>query len=189
VHALPPVAGIRFPFRDETTPAQRPNTGARPATQDDAVRIRNPKDFYAGLLFMAFGAAFMWGATYYSMGTAARMGPGYFPVVLGGVLIGLGALIFLNGLAPTSEDGRIGAFHFKPAVLVLGGIAAFALLLRTVGFVAAILAIILVSSLASPESRLKESLLSAIVLCLASLAIFVYGLNLQFPVWPPFMLR
>jgi hypothetical protein len=153
------------------------------------VRIRNPKDFYAGLLFIAFGAAFMWGATYYSMGTAARMGPGYFPLVLGGVLIGLGALIFVNGLAPTSGDAHIGAFHFKPAFLVLGGIAAFALLLRTAGFVMAILAIILVSSLASPEYRLRESVISAIVLCLASLAMFVYGLNLQFPVWPPFLFR
>lgn len=147
------------------------------------------KDFYAGLLFMVFGAAFMGGAASLGMGTAARMGPGYFPVVLGGVLIGLGALIGVNGLASAPDDEPVGTFHVKPALLVFGGVAAFACLLRTAGFVIAVLATVLLSSLASPERRPKESLVSAVVLCLVCLAIFVYGLNLQFPVWPPFLSR
>ena len=72
---------------------------------------------------------------------------------------------------------------------MFGSIAAFALLLRTAGLVVSIFAIILISSLASDESRFKETLISAIVLCAASLAMFVYGLNLQIPVWPIFIPR
>jgi len=151
------------------------------------MKIKNFRDFYAGLMFMLFGVAFTWGATRYSMGTAAKMGPGYFPIILGGLLTVLGVIIFLRSLVSNSIDGPVGRIIFKPGILVFGSIAAFALLLKTAGLVVSIFAIILLSSFASRESRFKESLISAIVLCVASLAIFVYGLNLQIPVWPTFM--
>ena len=138
---------------------------------------------------MLFGAAFAWGAARYSMGTAAKMGPGYFPFILGGLLTILGVIVFIRSLVSASADSRVGRIFFKPGVLMFGSIAAFALLLRTAGLVIAIFAIILLSSLASSESRLKETLISAVVLCLASLAVFVYGLNLQIPVWPAFIPR
>jgi hypothetical protein len=153
------------------------------------LRIKNFKDFYTGLLFMLFGVAFAWGAVKYSMGTAAKMGPGYFPFILGGLLTLLGVIVFTRSLVSESDDSRVGRIFFKPGVLMFSSIAAFALLLRTAGLVASIFAIILISSLASPESRFKEMLISAIVLCIASLAMFVYGLNLQIPVWPAFVQR
>jgi hypothetical protein len=153
------------------------------------LRIKNFKDFYTGILFILFGAAFTWGATKYTLGTAAKMGPGYFPFILGGLLIALGVIVFTRSLVGASDDGRVGRFAVKAAVLMFGSIAAFALLLRTAGLVVAIFAIILISSVASSESRFKETLISAIVLCLASLAMFVYGLNLQIPVWPIFIAR
>jgi hypothetical protein len=151
------------------------------------MKIKNFKDFYAGLMFMLFGVVFTWGATMYSMGTAAKMGPGYFPFILGGMLSILGAVIFLRSLVSKSIDSAVGPIIFKPGILVFGSIAGFALLLKTAGLVTSIFAIILISSFASHESRFKESLISAIVLCAASMAIFVYGLNLQIPVWPVFM--
>jgi hypothetical protein len=153
------------------------------------LRIRNSKDFYTGVLFILFGAAFTWGATKYSMGTAAKMGPGYFPFILGGLLTAIGVIVFTRSLVSASGDGRVGRFALKAAFLMFGSIATFALMLRTFGLVAAIFAIILISSLASSESRFKETLISAVVLCLASLAMFVYGLNLQIPVWPVFIAR
>ena len=153
------------------------------------MRVKNSKDFYTGILFVLFGAAFTWGATKYTMGTAARMGPGYFPFILGGLLIAIGVIVFIRSLVSASDDGRVGHFALKAAVLMFGSIAAFALLLRTFGLVASIFAIILISSLASSESRFKETLISAVVLCIASLAMFVYGLNLQIPVWPAFIAR
>ena len=156
----------------------------RKGGKEEALRIKNFKDFYTGILFMLFGAAFTWGATRYAMGTAAKMGPGYLPFILGGLLTVLGVIIFTRSLVSVSEDSRVGGFAVKASVLMFGSIAAFALLLRTAGLVVSIFAIILISSLASHESRLKETLISAMVLCAASLAMFVYGLNLQIPVWP-----
>lgn len=152
------------------------------------MKIKNFKDFYAGLMFTLFGTIFFWGATRYSMGAAAKMGPGYFPLILGGLLTVLGVIILIQSLVVESEDGEVGLLVIvKPAILVFGSIGAFALLLRPGGLVVAIFEIILVSSFASHEARLKESVISAIVLCIVSLVIFVYGLNLQIPVWPAFI--
>ena len=148
------------------------------------MRIKNFKDFYTGILFMLFGGGFTWGATLYSLGTAAKMGPGYFPFILGGLLTLIGVIIFIRSFVIASADSRVGRIFVKPGLLMFGSIAAFALLLRPAGLVVSIFAIILISSLASRESRFKETLISAIVLCIASLAMFVYGLNLQIPVWP-----
>lgn len=77
----------------------------------------------------------------------------------------------------------------KPGLLLFGSIAAFALLLRPAGLVVSIFAIILISSFASRDLRFKEALVSAIVLCIASIVVFVYALNLQIPVWPAFIVR
>ena len=153
------------------------------------MNIRNFKDFYTGLLFVLFGAAFTWGATRYDMGTAARMGAGYFPFMLGGLLIILGVIVFIRSLVSTSDDHHVGRIALKPMVMMFGSIAAFALLLRPAGMVLSTFAIILISSLASRESRFWETLISAAVLCASCIAMFVYGLNLQIPVWPAFIPR
>ncbi len=128
------------------------------------MKIKNFKDFCAGLMFMLFGIAFFWGATRYSMGSAAKMGPGYFPFILGGLLSILGGIILGRSFMSRSTDGHFGQIIFKPGLLVFGSIAAFALLLKTAGLVVSIFAIILVSSLASRESRFREALISAVAL-------------------------
>ena len=153
------------------------------------MKIKNHKDFCTGLLFMLFGAGFMWGALQYDLGTAARMGAGYFPLILGGILSLLGVGVFVRSLAVSAPDSTIGRIAIGPMLMMFGAIAAFALLLRDAGMVVSILAIILISSLASRESRLKETLVSAVVLCAASVLLFVYALNLQIPVWPFFIRR
>jgi hypothetical protein len=98
-------------------------------------------------------------------------------------------MVFLQGLTRRTADGRVGPWFFRPAILVFAAIAAFALLLRTAGLVVAIFSIVLISSMASREGRFAPALVSATVLCLACLAVFVYGLNIQLPVWPPFLAR
>lgn len=153
------------------------------------MRIKHPKDFYSGILFVLFGGAFTGGATNYSMGTAARMGPAYFPFVLGVLLTVLGAILTTRSLVKESDEGRVGRLALKPAVLMFGSIGAFALLLRPAGLAVSVFAIIVISSSASQESRFKETLVSALLLCAASLAVFVYGLNLPIPVWPAFISR
>ena len=148
------------------------------------ISVKNQKDFFAGLIFVLFGALFALGATAYRMGDAARMGPGYFPFVLGSLLVALGSLLLAGSVASHAERSAVERLHLRPMILVLGSIAAFALLLRPAGVVLAIVALIMISSRASAEYRPKEAILNVIVLIGASLAIFVWGLQLQFPIWP-----
>lgn len=152
-------------------------------------KVKNVKDFYTGLLFVLFGFGFAWGATRYTLGTAAKMGPGYFPLLLGGLLTLIGIVIFVRSFVSGAADSHVTRFFIKPGLLLFGSIAAFALLLRPAGLIISIFAIILISSFASRDLRFREALISAVVLCVASIAVFVYALNLQIPVWPAFMVR
>lgn len=117
------------------------------------------------------------------------MGAGYFPLILGGLLAFLGIVVFARSLVVGASDSRIGRIAVLPMIFMFGSIAAFALLLRGAGLVVSILAIIVISSLASRESRFKETIITAIVLCTTCVALFVYALNLQIPVWPFFIRR
>lgn len=155
--------------------------------RDAVLKIRNFKDFYTGILFVIFGGGFAWGATKYNVGTAAKMGPGFFPLILGVLLTLLGGVVLVRCIAAAGEEQRVGPLALKPALFLFGSLAAFSFLLRSAGLVVSIVAVIVISSLASRESRFLETLVSAIVLCAASVAIFVYALNLQIPVWPTFI--
>lgn len=147
--------------------------------------IRHPKDFVAGLMFMAAGISAVVIATTYPFGTAARMGPGYFPSILGILLIALGAILALRSLW---QDGQpIGVGSLVPAVLVLGAVVLFGIVLPHLGLVLSAVLVVLMSSSASEAFRFKQALLSGIVLAAASVAGFVYGLGLRFPAWPTFL--
>jgi hypothetical protein len=152
-----------------------------------AVRIRHPKDFWSGAVFVVVGLAFAGLAQRYELGTAQRMGPGYFPTVLGALLAILGLVIAIKGLVRGAADGRIEAFHFGPLAIVLGAVALFGLLLRPAGLIVALLALIGVSAYASHEFRLREVVPLAAVLVLIVLAVFVWGLGMVIPVWPAFV--
>ena len=152
------------------------------------MQLRNHRDLLAGLMFIAFGATFMLASTAYNLGTAAKMGPGYFPTVLGGLLVFLGILIGAAGLAPHAQKLRIERFQAKPFLMLLGGVALFATLLPKMGLIISLVLLIVISSAASHEFRLRDSLLSSIVLLAMSWVVFVWGLELQFPVLPTFLL-
>lgn len=155
------------------------------------MRIKNARDFWSGVMFIAFGAFFALVARDYEMGTAARMGPAYFPTALGGLLALLGLFIALRAVTTTTEKdgGPVGRFHFKPLALVLGGIVAFALLLRPLGLVVAIVALVIIASLGSGEFRAREIVPLAAGLALLVLAVFIFGLGLTIPVLPAFLQR
>jgi hypothetical protein len=151
------------------------------------VRIKSEKEFWSGVMFIVFGAAFAGLAQNYDMGTAQRMGPAFFPTILGGLLAVLGVVIAMQGLAAETLDGKLEKFHLGPIAWVLGAVIAFGLLLRPAGLVVALVALIGISSLGSHEFKARDTVLLAIGLCLLVLAVFIYGLGLTIPVLPVFM--
>jgi hypothetical protein len=146
------------------------------------LRIASPKDFCAGLLFIALGAAVIAVAFGYPMGTAGRMGPGYFPRVLGGILIFLGALTVGRGL--TVEGPAFGGFPWRLFVFILGSVMVFALALPKLGLAATSFLLVALSGLAAPEGRIWHVIVYAAVLALTVSCVFVYGLSLEIPLWP-----
>jgi uncharacterized membrane protein YfcA len=149
--------------------------------------IRKTKDFKAGLLFLAFGVAAMVFSTEYRIGTSARMGPGYFPFVLGGVLTLLGLVVSLGSLAKGEGTRKRRPIRLKPAVLVLSSVVLFGLLLQPLGLVLATIVLIMTASVASDEFNKKEAVLNTLVLLAVVLIVFVYLLQFQIPVLPSFL--
>ena len=147
--------------------------------------IRNPKDFGSGCLFAGFGlVAVVLGATY-PAGTAARMGPGYFPRALGIILIVLGAILIFKSLRTTGA--RISLPTLKPLVVVLGSVLLFGLTVVPLGLVLATILLVVASSVASHEFRWKEATIASVVLAAFVVAVFGYGLKLQLPILPAFL--
>ncbi|AOY94767.1 hypothetical protein BKK79_23055 [Cupriavidus sp. USMAA2-4] len=151
------------------------------------MRIRSQKDFASGLMFILVGLSFSWVARGYSMGTAAKMGPGYFPFLLGLVLALLGALVLIGSLSSKGEQDHLARWDLKTLLWILGSVVLFGLLLKPLGMVLSVFVLVLVSSMASHEFSWKGALLNGVVLVLISLGAFVYGINLQMPVWPAFI--
>lgn len=160
------------------------------------MNIKSQKDFSAGLLFMAVGVAFAWGATNYSVGTGARMGPGYFPLLLGILMAVLGGVITFNSLVVETEDGdKIGTWALKPLFFIIAANLVFGLMLGglpsiklpAIGMIAGIYALTFIASLAGDEFDFKEVTILATVLSVISYLAFVVLLKLQFPVWPTFI--
>lgn len=160
--------------------------------------IKSQKDFYAGLLFTAVGLAFAIGSVSYGMGDAAKMGPGYFPRLLGIAMAALGGFIIFESLTIKTEDGEpIGAWAWKPLFFIIAANLIFGLLLAglpSIGFpafglIVAIYALTFVASLAGEEFNFKGVFVLATILAIISYAAFILLLKLQFPVWPAFLIK
>ena len=144
--------------------------------------VRNPRDFCAGALFIAIGIATIILGSRYALGTAARMGPGYFPRILGILLIALGGVLAARGF--TRSGPRVAAFHWRPALVVLGSVVLFGAIVRPVGVALSTVILIVAASAASREFRPRESLIAGVLLAALAVGVFVVGLQLQLPIWP-----
>jgi len=158
--------------------------------------IKSEKDFYSGLMFTIVGGAFAIGATTYNIGTGARMGPGYFPLLLGIILAALGMMIMFKGVTVKTETGdKLGGMAWRPLLYIIGANVLFGILLGglpklgipAMGLVAAIYGLTIMASLAGDKFKLKEVLILATILAVVSYGAFVKLLNLQFQVWPAFI--
>ena len=142
------------------------------------IELRNNKDFFAGLLFIVIGLLAMVMAQKFPMGTSLRMGPGYFPTVLSGIMMAFGLYVMVRGLI-TSEKIE-GAWGIRPLVLVTLGLVAFGFIMERLGMVLALFALFFISALGGHEFKFKEVLILAVVMTAAAWGIFIYGLGLPY---------
>lgn len=150
------------------------------------MKIKSPKDFWAGLMFLGFGLFFaIWAPIFYQMGSAVRMGPAYFPTVLGGLLAVLGLIVFAGSFA--IDGPPVPAFSYRPLIMISVGCVLYGYLMKPLGLVGATAALVYVSALGGHEFNWKEVTVLYIILILFSWLVFVKGLTLPFPVWPDFM--
>ena len=146
------------------------------------MKIKAPKDFWAGLMFVAFGLGFGAVAQNYQIGTAVRMGPAYFPTVLGGLLALLGIFVLIESVVATGE--KVPRFYYRPLLLLILGIVLFGVFLEPLGLVICTAILIVIGTLGGLEFRWKEVAILSVVLAVFSVFVFVRGLGLPIPVWP-----
>jgi len=139
---------------------------------------RSNKDFFAGLLFALIGGFAMAGAFAYPIGTAMRMGPGYFPAVLGGILVLFGLVILARGLR--SGERVSGPWGWRPLGWALLSLLLFGFLVTRLGLVPALAAMLVTASLAGRAPRWRETLVLTVTMTAFAVALFVYGLQIPF---------
>lgn len=145
------------------------------------VPLQRNKDFLAGLMFIVVGCGAMFMARDYPFGSALRMGPGYFPTVLGGLVTLGGIVVLIQGLVkqpPITRTWSVRALLILPTAAFIFGV-----LMEMAGFVPAIFGLTLISALSSPEFKWKEQVLLAAALTLGCVSLFIWGLGLPYPLF------
>jgi putative tricarboxylic transport membrane protein len=151
------------------------------ARMTPANELGNNKRFLAGLMFLAIGAVAIWMAQDYPIGSALRMGPGYFPIVLSGIMVLFGIYELVLGIMksdPVKGNWSIRALIVLPLAAVLFGI-----LMEHGGFIPALVVLVFASAASSNEFKFMEVLISAVVLTIGSVGLFIYGLGLPYPLF------
>ena len=144
------------------------------------------KDLAAGAVFAGFGLAFAITSATYEVGSALRMGPGFFPLALGGVLVVLGIAIAVKGFV-AGEGGEIGRVPWRSMALLLGAILFFGFTVRDLGLVPALFVAVLLAALAGRSARVIPAVVTAVSLTVLSVLIFVYALQLRLDLFGPLL--
>lgn len=142
----------------------------------------NHSDLLASATLIGLGGLTLWSCKDLAFGSAAMMGPGFMPMAVGGLVLVLGLIIGLAGLCKSAEP--IGKVRLRPLLILLAAVGGFALAAELAGFLIASAGLILFGSMADREWRLREALISSVVLSLFGLVVFIYGLDVQMPVGP-----
>ena len=152
------------------------------------MRIKSERDFWSGLMFVVVGIIFAVGATNYSMGSSARPGAGYFPLLLSVIMAILGAIVLFKSLTIETPGGDpIGHIAWKPLIIIVASIAVFGVTIELLGMIASIPILIFIASLAGDEFHWRDVIANAAVLTVGSWAVFIVGLKLTIPLWPWFV--
>lgn len=145
------------------------------------IRIKNPQDFWSGLLFFVVGVAAAWYGRIYTFGTATKMGPGYLPTVLSWMLAGLG--VFLVARATFDVGAPIERSRVRPQIFILAAIIVFAFCIERLGLAPAVIIATIVAALASSEMRWIETALLSIGLAILCALLFVKLLGQPLAIW------
>ena len=151
------------------------------------MKIRNQRDFGAGITYMVIGLFFAIMATNYPMGTAAKMGPGYFPFYLGILMFLLGLLVAVKAFGAKAAIESIPKFNWRIMAQITGAVVLYGLLLPRLGFLIAVVVLVFVAASASREFTWKGTAINAAFLVTFTYSVFVVGLKLQFPLLPAFL--
>lgn len=149
------------------------------------MKIKSPKDFWAGLIFIAFGLCFLFIARNYEMGSAKKMGPAYFPTMVGGLTVALGGIVSLRSLAV--QGSKVPAMSVRPMFFIVLSLCLFGYLLKSIGLVLSLALLVVVSAFAGHEFKVKEALILTAALIVFSVLVFVKALDLPLPLWPYFL--
>ncbi|MHB8910539.1 MAG: tripartite tricarboxylate transporter TctB family protein [Syntrophales bacterium] len=141
--------------------------------------LNKNKDFWAGMMLIVLGAAAMFISRDYRFGSALRMGPGFFPTILGGVLITFGVCIMAVGLK--SGEKIQGSLSLRALVLLPLSLILFGVLMEKAGFLPALVALVFLSAASGREFKFVEVSLLTVLLTAASAALFIWGLGLPYP--------
>ncbi len=136
-------------------------------------------------MFVAFGLFFLLAARNYEMGTATRMGPAYFPTILGGLIAVLGCIVLIRSLVVTGK--KVPSISLRPLFFITISLVLFGYLLRQIGLAPALGLLVFASAYVGHEFKLKEVLFLSVALVILSVLVFVTGLGLPFPIWPRFL--
>ena len=167
-----------------------PMTDRPQAVPHVLVRILRRKNVLAGLMFILIATLGLWLSRNYPIGTALRMSTGYVPRLLCWLLMGLGAIVLVQGLRepdpaePRRSDAPGALAWLRPLLVVTAALIVFGLSLERLGLVLAILLLVMVASFATRELKPWETFAAASALVVLSAAIFIFGLGLPIPVWP-----
>ena len=124
------------------------------------MKIRNHHDLWSGVMFGGFGILFILLSQQYQLGSSAKMGPGYFPTMLGGLCTLMGLLIGIGAFRGTHREDKVAKIGWRELILILLGVALFAAVLPSLGIIVALVVLILVTSTASHEFRMRDALIS-----------------------------
>jgi hypothetical protein len=152
-----------------------------------ARRIRDTRDFWSGVLFLAFGGGAVVLGRRYPFGTTAEMGPGFFPTLLGSLLALMGVIACARSMRRAKAEAHIPTIHWRPVVIVLGSVAIFAIALPALGLVVASMLLLVLSRFAAPEFRWGEVVLFGAALTAACTMVFVWALKMPMLIWPTFI--
>ena len=150
-------------------------------------KIKNLQDFWCGLFFIALGVLAMYLAHDYRMGTALYMGPGYFPMWLGGILTVFGIAMTALSFRLEGQDGEDLAWHswaFRPWLVLPAALVTFALMMEAeLGFVPSLMVLIIGCALAHKDVHWLETIVLSVFVTAGAVAIFYYGIELPYPLF------